>query len=96
MGEYTEVEFIRAMTCLGLQSEAEFAQKKNTIRSKFVSDPTNFNKVWKYCFGYMARQAKYVDRQLCAMMLSVIAKEKYPLTDKVVAFLNSDDVIFTL
>lgn len=92
MGQYTEIEFVRAMTCLGLTSENDFKNKKAEIRTRFMSDSATFNKVWKYCFGYMAQGAKYVNKQLCGMMLQVIAKEKYPLTDKVVAFLNSNKV----
>lgn len=92
MGQYTETEFVRAMTCLGLTSESDFASNKTTIRARFMNDKALFNKVWKYSFGYMAQGAKYVNKNLCAMMLGVIAKEKYPLSEKVVAFLNSDKV----
>lgn len=92
MGVFTQAEFTRAMVCLGLTSETDFKNKKATIRSDFVSDSAKFNRVWKYCFGYMAQGAKYVNKQLCGMMLNVIAKEKYPLTTKVVGFLNSDKV----
>ena len=93
MGVFTQAEFVRAMVCLGLSSEQDFKNKKSSIRSSFMSDSAKFNRVWKYCFGYMAQGAKYVNKQLCGMMLNVIAKEKYPLTDKVVAFLNSDKVL---
>ena len=92
MGVYTQAEFVRAMVCLGISSEQDFKGKKQSIRASFMSDSAKFNRVWKYCFGYMAQGAKYVNKQLCGMMLNVIAKEKYPLTDKVVAFLNSDKV----
>jgi hypothetical protein len=92
MGRYTETEFVRAMTCLGLSSETDFASKKDTIRSRFLNDKSLFNKLWKYSFGYMSQGAKYVNKQLCAMMLPVLCKGKYTLGQKVVDFLNSDAV----
>lgn len=92
MGVYTEEEFIKACTTLNISSEAEFAQKKDEIRSRYTGDKKLFNQVYKYSFGYMAQGGKYVDRRLCAMMLGVLVKGKYPLAEKVIAFLNSDDV----
>jgi hypothetical protein len=92
MGVYTEMEFVRAMTCLGLESENDFKNNAKTIKAKYLNDKSLFNRVWKYSFGYMAQGAKYVNKQLCAMMIGVIGKGKYALADRVVAFLGSDAV----
>jgi len=92
MGRYTEPEFLRAMTCLGLEDEKDFCSKKNEIRSRFTSDKKLFNKLWKYCFSYMASGAKFVGKELCSMMIPVLCKDKYPIYQKIVDFLNSDQV----
>ena len=94
MGRYTEDEFVRAMTCLGISSETEFASKRDTIKNRFLNDKALFNKLWKYSFGYMAMGQKYVKKQICSMMLPVLCKGKYSLGQKVVGFLSSDAVSF--
>lgn len=92
MGRYTEDEFVRAMTCLGINSEQAFSQKRKEIKEKFLNDKALFNKLWKYTFGYMAGGKKFVNKKLVGMMLPVLCKGKYKLGSKVVEFLNSDQV----
>ena len=94
MGVYTKDEFSRACTVLNITSEKDFKNKKAEIKNRYLNDKTLFNDVYKYSFGYMAQGGKYVDRRLCAMMLGVLVGEKYPLAQKIVDFLNSDDVRF--
>lgn len=94
MGVYSEDEFIKACSVLNINSEADFASKKDEIKDRYTGDKKLFNQVYKYSFGYMAQGGKYVDRRLCAMMLGVLVGDKYPLAQKVIAFLNSDDVSF--
>ena len=92
MGVYKQAEFVRACQCLNIGSVTDFKKKKEDIKTRYVGDKKLFNKVFKFSFTYMAGGGKYVDRRLCAMMLSALAGKKYPLTGKVVEFLNSDDV----
>jgi len=92
MGCYSETEFVRAMSVLNCSSEVQFAGKKNELKDRYINDKALFNKVYKYAFGYMAQGGKFISKELAAMMLNVLVSEKYPLSQKVMAFLNSDDV----
>lgn len=92
MGVYTEEEFCKACSTLGINSEKDFSKKKDEIKNRYINDKKLFNEIYKYAFSYMAQGGKYVDRRLCAMMLGVLVGDKYPLAKDVIDFLNSDDV----
>lgn len=88
MGIYQKEEFVRAFQALGVSSVSDLAKKKDKIRSKYTSDHDLFKKVYKFAFPYASMGKKELKRAIAVQILTVLLKDRYPLSEKFLIFLK--------
>lgn len=90
MGEFKKEEWIRGMTSLGVTSAQEFGQKANEFRARYKASSPAFNELFKFVFTFFNGGKKSIPGEEAAMLLGMVARGKYPLTDGMVNFLTKD------
>ena len=94
MGVYRKEEFTRAFNELGVSSVEELKNNKNKIRKSFTENFDEFKKVYRFAFVYAAMGKKELPKQTACVILTVLLKDKYPLSEEFLKYLK--DVVSVL